>query len=627
MCGIAGFLQGDRLHGDAALVARAMATTLTHRGPDDSGIWLDEQAGVALGHQRLAIIDLSAAGHQPMISSRGRYVVAYNGEIYNFEELRAVITSEAGTSWRGHSDTEVLLAAVEHWGVKETLPRLNGMFAFALWDRESRVLTLARDRMGEKPLYYGMINGAFLFGSELKALQAYPGFNPSIDQTSLGSMLRFDYIPAPRTIWQGISKLPAAHYVEVNQAQMLVGPATPYWSLEECAVLGASHPFEHPEKAVDDLDLLLTESVKMRMLADVPVGAFLSGGIDSSLIVALMQRQASQKVKSFTVGFQEYGFDEAPWARKVARALGTDHTELYVTSKQAMDLIPSVAEWWDEPFGDTAQIPTLLLSRLSRRSVKVALSGDGADELFGGYSRFRSTKRAWELLRAAPPKLRRLGSSVLDLCGGKRAIKGWVGRTSQILEARQFEDLYRWRVSRVADSESLLRDPPPPDNAFGPLPSLSEAGEKMIYLDSTTYLPEDILTKVDRASMASSLEVRTPFLDHRIAEFSWRVPISDRITTSMAKPLLRALARRYLPAEVYERKKTGFKVPIDEWLKGPLRSWAEDLLSEQRLARQGLLNVRKVREIWSGFCKGRKHHDQITWNLLMFELWAARNSI
>lgn len=628
MCGIAGFLERGGLRADAGDIVAKMARTLVHRGPDDSGVWTDQAAGIAFGHQRLAILDLSAAGAQPMLSPSGRYVATYNGEIYNFPELRAVLSEEEGINWRGSSDTEVLLAAIDHWGVKDALPRLNGMFALALWDREARVLTLARDRMGEKPLYYGRVKGAFLFGSELKAFRSYPGFDASLDQSALSSMFRYDYIPAPRTIWQEFSKLPAGHYVEVMENGAVVGPPTSYWSLKDCATFGIAHRFEDREQMVEDLDQLLRDSVKMRMLADVPVGAFLSGGIDSSVIVALMQAQSTRPVKSFTIGFEEDAFDEAPRAREVARDLGTDHTELYVTSSDALSLIPSLAHWWDEPFGDSSQIPTLLVSRLTRRSVKVALSGDGGDEFFGGYSRFRSMNRVWNGLRRVAPGLRGAGANVLENAAGKSLIRGRVGRASRVLGAQHFEDLYRWRVSRIDEPERLFLNPSPSsDRAFGPVPFLAEPAEKMMFADTTHYLPEDILTKVDRASMAVSLEVRAPFLDHRIAEFSWRLPVSERVTTTDGKRILRAVGSRYLPPRTLDRPKMGFCVPVKAWLGGPLRHWAEDLLSEQRLTRQGLLNASAVRKLWNGFVQGKRHHDRIIWNLLMFELWTEQNSI
>ena len=627
MCGIAGFLQRGALRSDAGPIVAAMAGALVHRGPDKSGIWLDEEAGVAFGHQRLSILDLSAAGDQPMLSHHGRYVVTYNGEIYNLDELRRLLSKEAGLTWRGHSDTEVLLAAIEHWGVERALSQLNGMFAFALWDRETRVLTLARDRMGEKPLYYGIINGCFLFGSELKALRAYPEFEANLDRTALSSMFRYDYIPAPRTIWKEISKLAAGHWLQVKGNGASIGEATPYWSLEECASFGAAHQFEDPEQMIADLDRLLRDSVKMRMMADVPVGAFLSGGIDSSLIVALMQAQSAKKVKSFTIGFEEDAYDEAPHASAVAKELGTDHTELYLTSKDALELIPSLASWWDEPFGDSSQIPTLLVSQLSSRSVKVVLSGDGGDELFGGYSRFHKMKRAWSLLERGSPNLRTIVARMLGAFAGTSIVPGRAGRASRIMAARRFEDLYHWRVSRIDEPERLFRDQPPePQRSFGLIPFLSEPGEKMMFADTATYLPEDILTKVDRASMAFSLEARAPFLDHRIVEFSWRLPLGERLTSTTGKPILRALGRRYLPSTVIDRPKMGFSVPIRAWLKGPIRAWAEDLLSETRLARQGLLDVPLVRGLWDGFVMGKRHHDRIIWNLLMFELWTEQSS-
>lgn len=623
MCGIAGFLQPRQLPGEAAATARLMADAIAYRGPDDAGVWTDDDAGIALGHRRLSVIDLSPAGHQPMQSHSGRFVITYNGEIYNFGDLRAELgRSGAKIEWRGTSDTEVLLASIDCWGVRGTLERLNGMFAFAVWDRETRTLTLARDRMGEKPLFYGTSGDLFLFGSELKALQAHPAFAAKLDPDAIAAMLRYDYIPAPRTIWKNFFKLEAAHYIKISDGGRCIGEAAAYWSLKDCAVAGISHPREPGQQLENDLDALLRDAVGRRMMADVPLGAFLSGGIDSSLIVALMQAQSSRQVRTFTIGFDEPQFDEAPKAAAVAAHLGTDHTEMYVSAQDALDLIPKLPSLWDEPFGDSSQVPTYLLSELSRRSVTVALSGDGGDELFGGYSRFQTIDRLWGMLDKAPASLRSAIGAPLLLASSSDHVPGPGGRAGRILSARTLEALYHWRVSRVERPFDLVRDArPSDDHPFVDLPFLSAAADKMMYSDTQSYLPEDILTKVDRATMAVSLESRAPFLDHRVVEFAWTVPMSEKLTRSTSKAILRKLARRYLPQEIFEQPKMGFCVPVERWLRGPLREWAEDLLDERRLVQEGILNVRAVRSLWAGLLAGKRRHERVVWNILMLQAW------
>lgn len=627
MCGIAGFLQDCELNAGAAPIAKRMANALTHRGPDDSGIWLDTQAGIALGHRRLAIIDLSPAGHQPMASQSGRFVIVYNGEIYNFREIRRELDEfTAGGQWRGSSDTEVLVAAIDHWGVREALERLNGMFALAVWDRQTRVLTLARDRMGEKPLYYGSSDGVFLFGSELKALQAHPAFSRSLDRKSLTSMLRYDYVPAPHTIWQGISKLEPAHYVEIAEGGRRVGTPAAYWSLRNAAVEGATHPLSDGPGLASELELLLSDAVGKRMVADVPLGAFLSGGIDSSLIVALMQAQSTRPVRTFTIGFEVTKFDEAPHARAIAARLGTDHTELYVTAQDALDVIPSIPAIWDEPFGDSSQIPTYLVSAMSRRDVTVALSGDGGDELFGGYARYKSAPPLWRRLRRCPLPVRTLAARLIG--GGTRTsvAPGPLGRAARVVGSQSFEDLYQWKVSRAHRPDLLVRGGSERTlPAAAAIPFLGNPRDKMLYRDLLHHLPDDILTKVDRAAMAVSLEVRAPFLDHRLVELAWRLPMSAKLSATKGKLILRTLLRRHLPAEMVDRPKMGFSVPVENWLRGPLRVWGEDLLSGDRLSRQGALNPTAVRRLWQDFLSGKPRHDRIIWNLLMFQEWLDGN--
>lgn len=626
MCGIAGFLQNYALTDEAEAIATAMGRAIAHRGPDHAGLWLDREGGLALAHQRLAILDLSESGHQPMMSASGRFVVSFNGEIYNLTELRAQLTEASRPHWRGTSDTEVLVAAIDCWGTRGALDRLNGMFAFAAWDRKERILTLARDRMGEKPLYYGRSGGVFLFGSELKAIRAHPAFDATLDRNALTSMLRHDYVPAPLTIWKEILKLPAAHYVEIAKGGASLGEPVPYWSLERCAAAGLERPVRDDRATEDELEQLLDHSVGLRMVSDVTLGAFLSGGIDSSLVVALMQAQASRPVRTFTIGFDDAQFDEAPKARQVATHLGTEHTELRVTPADALAVVPSLPRIWDEPFGDSSQIPSFLLSELSRRSVTVALSGDGADELFGGYERYWKVDGLWRRLRAVPLSARRPLAAAFASIAGVSSLGHDSARACAILCAETIEELYHWRVSRIERPERLLRESAnsaATSVGFPRLPQIPTAAEKMMYIDSLTYLPEDILTKVDRASMAVSLEVRAPFLDHRVAEFAWRLQPSQRLGPTGGKSILRAIARRYLPETITLQGKMGFSVPIAAWLRGPLRDWAEALLDPARLARQGNLDVRAVRALWDGFVSGKRRRDRLVWNLLMFQAWLA----
>ncbi|HEY1142544.1 MAG TPA: asparagine synthase (glutamine-hydrolyzing) [Sphingomicrobium sp.] len=622
MCGIAGFFDQRALGEEAEGIAARMGTAIAHRGPDDSGTWVDAETGIGLAHRRLAIIDPSPAGHQPMISATGRYVLSFNGEIYNFQELRREIERIGGAiAWRSHCDTEVLLAAIDRWGIADALPRLNGMFAFALWDRSRRVLTLARDRFGEKPLYYGSTGDAFLFGSELKALQAHPAFRGSLDRASVAGMLRSDYVPAPRTIWEGIAKLPPGHFVEISSGGRRIARPVAYWSLEDVARRGLERPFRAGPELAAELDTLLKDAVGRQMLADVPLGAFLSGGIDSSLIVALMQAQSPRAVRTFTIGFEDPRLDEAPFARAVAGHLGCDHTELYVSGQDALDVIPGLPRIWDEPLGDQAAIPTFLVSALTRRHVKVALSGDGGDELFGGYSRYRSTWRTWQRAGRIPQPLRRaLGA--LTGANGRALVPGNAGRAARMLSSGSLEDLYEWKRSRVERADHLVLGVEPAlMKSLDPAAFLADQRARMMFWDSMDYLPDDILTKVDRASMAVSLEVRAPFLDHRVAEFAWALPMSAKMDDRAGKLILRQLLGQYLPGDLTSRRKMGFAVPMTRWLKGPLRPWAEDLLSEARLTRQAILDKDAVRSLWRDFLGGRARHDRILWNILSFQSW------
>ncbi|HEV7276282.1 MAG TPA: asparagine synthase (glutamine-hydrolyzing) [Devosiaceae bacterium] len=645
MCGIAGFLQrpGDLRPHEAAAVASRMADAVAHRGPDAAGVWIDEAVGIALGHRRLAIVDLSPAGGQPMQSPCGRYVLAYNGEIYNHLDLRAELESEGGHfDWRGHSDTEILLAALRHWGVETALRKLNGMFAFALWDRSLRTLCLARDRLGEKPLYYGRSGASFLFGSELKSLATHPHWQGELDREALTLYLRHSCVPAPRSIYRGISKLPPAHYLMVGANGQADGAPRAYWSLPE-----GSEPQEttsrDPTDATEQLDALLRDAVGRRMVADVPVGTFLSGGVDSSTVTALMQAQSSRRVKSFSIGFASSAYDEAPFARAVADHLGTDHTELVVTPQEALAVIPQLPAIWDEPFADSSQIATFLVSRLAREQVKVSLSGDGGDELFCGYNRYTRGYQVWRQLQALPAPFRATVvhalSAVPDTLADRAAqllrrspgplLSDRLAKLAAVLAPGTPEGYYLQAVSTWADpSAVVLGGNEPGTIASRPeeWPHNSDLRETLSYLDTLTYLPDDILTKVDRASMAVGLEARVPLLDHRVVEFARALPMGLKYRDGRGKWLLRQVLHRYVPPALIDRPKTGFAVPIDEWLRGPLRSWTEGLLDERRLRDEGVFDPRPLRIMWEQHLSGRRRWHHQLWSVLMFQAWKDATS-
>jgi asparagine synthase (glutamine-hydrolysing) len=638
MCGIAGFLSGSGASGSSEATVLAMTSAISHRGPDDSGIWSDCAAGIFLGHRRLSIIDLSAAGHQPMASPSGRYVITYNGEIYNYTALREELEQmRAAPNWRGHSDTEVMLAAMDHWGVAEALKRIEGMFAFAVWDRKRRTLILARDRLGEKPLYYGRMGDSFLFGSELKALVEHPAFVKDIDRDAVTLFLRHNYIPSPHSIWRGISKLPAAHFMEVGEDGRRIGEPVAYWDFRAAAEAGAADPISAGSELVDELESLLKDAVARQMQADVPLGAFLSGGVDSSTIAALMQVQSARPVRTFTIGFAEKGFDEADHARAVARHLGTDHTDLYATPQDALALIPRLPQIWDEPFSDSSQIPTYMLSELTRQHVTVSLSGDGGDELFGGYNRYFLAMRVWRGLSPIPARMRRwiasglMAPSVGRLAGAVASpvqrlrnlnLPDRLPKVGQVVAQSTPEGLYRRLVSHATQPERLvIGGCEPPTLLTQAAPAFDDFRQTMMYLDTLTYLPDDILAKVDRAGMAVSLEGRIPFLDHRVVEFAWRIPLSEKIRGTTGKHILREVLFRHVPAALIDRPKMGFSVPINAWLKGPLRAWAEELLDERKLRSEGFLEPAPVRKLWDDHVSGRQPGHYHLWDLLMFQAW------
>jgi asparagine synthase (glutamine-hydrolysing) len=643
MCGITGFL-GPWSGGSAVIVDR-MASTLYHRGPDDSGVWVDEVAGIALAHRRLSILDLSSAGHQPMVSASGRYVIIFNGEIYNHLKLREEL---ANKDWCGHSDTETLVTAFESWGVESTLRKSVGMFAIALWDRETRTLTLARDRLGEKPLYYGCQNGVLLFGSELKALKTHPAFVGEVDRDALTLFLRHNAIPAPYSIFKGIRKLPPGAYWQISSDALSSrserGLLKIYWSARKAAELGQKNVFSgNDDEAREALESVLGRSIAGQMLADVPLGAFLSGGVDSSAVVALMQAQSSRPIKTFTIGFHEESYNEAEHASVVARHLGTEHTEIYVKPEEAQSVIPMLPGLYDEPFADSSQIPTYLVSRLAKRQVTVSLSGDGGDELFGGYNRYYWAQNIWRRLGWLPLALRAALAGVLTTLPAS----SWnsvfrkfdrllpanlryanpgdkLHKLADILAVRSPEEIYwglvsHWKrpaqiVIGATEPATVLTD----SSKWADVPDLAHC---MMYLDTVSYLPDDILTKVDRAAMGVSLETRVPLLDHRVVEFAWTLPLSMKIRDGQSKWLLRQVLYRHLPKELIERPKKGFGIPLDVWLRGPLRTWAEELLNPSRLEREGYFNSDPIQQKWREHMSGQRNWSYCLWDVLMYQAW------
>lgn len=640
MCGIAGILSpGAR---DLRSIAGDMVRRISYRGPDDAGVWCDEAAGLALSHARLSILDLSEAGHQPMVSGSGRYVITYNGEIYNFVELRADL-EQWGYGFRGHSDTEVLLAAIEQWGVEATLGRLNGMFAFAVWDRQERTLALVRDRLGEKPLYYGWAGNALIFASELKAFSGCPWFSREIDRDSLSLFLRHNCIPAPYSIYRDIVKLAPASYavfrLEHLSSRQFPRPVT-YWSSRQCVTTESAFTGSETE-AITRLDELLRHAIRLRMAADVPLGAFLSGGIDSSAVVALMQAQHSRPVRTFSIGFHEAEYNEAGFAKDVARHLGTDHTELYVTAADALAVIPRLPALFDEPFADSSQVPTFLLAQLARQHVTVALSGDGGDELFGGYNRYFWGRALHRRIGWIPPLLRPLMARIIrslspaawDRCFRASArifppVKAPVDKLyklADMLDEGDLDDLYYGFVSHWKDPGAVVigaKEPPTLLTDRSAWPMLKDFTMRMMYLDAVTYLPDDLLVKVDRASMAVGLETRIPLLDHRLVEFAWGLPLSLKIRRSdEGKWILRQVLKRYVPDHFFNRPKMGFGVPLDAWLRGPLREWAESLLNEARLRREGYFHPEPIGRKWAEHIAGQANWHYHLWNVLMFQAW------
>ena len=643
MCGITGFF-GSSDTEQMLLLATAMADRIAHRGPDDSGVWCNQEVGIALAHRRLSIVDLSPAGHQPMYSASGRYVLVYNGEIYNHLEVREQLTAENhAPAWRGHSDTETLLAAIEAWGLTATLKASVGMFAIALWDRQENTLTLARDRFGEKPLYYGWQNGVLLFGSELKAITVHPAFERRIHREAVALLLRYNYIPAPYSIWQGIHKLPPATYIRFKTGQLQSEPSEPetYWSLESVALHGQNDPFAGTEpEAVAEVNTTLISAIRGQMLADVPLGALLSGGVDSSLVVALMQSQSERPVRTFSIGFHEKQFDESGYARDVAMHLGTEHTELFMSASDVLHAVPRMPSMYDEPFADSSQLPTSLVMALARQHVTAALSGDGGDELFGGYNRYLMSPKVWKLMRLLPKPLRgALGKSLQSV-----SPKHWdqfakpfaslikqnmIGNkvhnlSNRLINVKTFDDLIMSLTSEWNEQTAVVIGADHTDSFINQpslWPDLHDQASRIMFVDSMTYMPDDILVKVDRAAMAVSLETRAPLLDHRVAELAWSLPMSMKINKGQGKHVLRQVLYNYVPKNLIERPKMGFAIPLDQWLRNELRDWAESLLNHDRLNRDGFFDVARVRETWNVHLSGSKNYGHRLWSVLMFQAW------
>lgn len=647
MCGIAGFW-GPAGAGEVLVAqARAMGEAIRSRGPDGRGEWVRADIGLALAHRRLAIIDLTEAGHQPMQCRSGRWTVSFNGEIYDYLTHRAALEqARGGFAWRGHSDTELLVEALDTWGVEATLARCSGMFAFAAWDAAEGRLVLARDRLGEKPLYYGVLpDGSFVFASELRALHAHPAWRGALNRDAVASLMHYNAIPAPQSIWKGVAKLPPAHWLEVRDRQ----PAAPqpYWSLAaamRAGEAGRQRGDLSAEACLDRFEAILGEVVEQQMLSDVPLGAFLSGGIDSSLVVATMQRRASRPVKTYTIGFREDSFDEARFAREVAAHLGTEHHELYLSGQDAMDIVPRLPDLWDEPFADSSQIPTFLVSRFARESVTVALSGDAGDEMFAGYTRYHVGDGFWSRARKVPAPLRRaagaaIGAVPAGFWDGLGAALGPAcprllrvapgdkfGRIARMLRASGPTSFYDELISHWKDPTLLV-----PGSRLAPLAFTGEALaaarsdiEWMQAHDTLAYLPDDILAKVDRAAMGVSLETRAPLLDRRVVEFAWTVPESLKVREGKGKWLMREALARHVPRPLFERPKQGFAVPLAGWLRGPLRDWAESLLADQALAGSGLLDPAPIRRAWQLHQSGQTDMHYRLWNVLMFQAWFER---
>lgn len=637
MCGLSGFFSRRPLQEDASNLLTAMGKTLSHRGPDDKGIWFDPKNNIGFSHARLSILDCSEAGHQPMQSPSGRYIITFNGEIYNHQELRKDLPF---TDWKSRSDTESLLAGFDAWGIAATIKRAIGMFAFAVWDKKTLTLTLGRDRAGEKPLYYGWQHHTFLFGSELKALKIHPEFQAELDHNALALFLRHNYIPAPHSIYKGIQKLLPGHLLQVS-LQQPEPVIIPYWTYKNTIFDGIHNPYQgNTTEATDELEGLLKQAVLQQMEADVPIGAFLSGGIDSSTITALMQTQSPRPIQTFSIGFTDDAFNEAPYAKQIAHHLGTFHTEMILTGEEAFHMIPKLPIHYDEPFADSSQIPTFLVAQLARKSVTVSLSGDAGDELFAGYNRYQLTQKLWGKIAKLPHPLRKGLAKVLQSI----PINSWdrlfsrlpmlttqhanigmkLHKGAGVLTSKTVDEVYHRLISHHRDPATLLLKGTEPDTFmqncqldFEPLDSI----HRMMATDLVSYLADDILVKVDRAAMASSLETRVPLLDHRIIEFAFRIPLSMKLREGKTKWLLRQVLYRHVPEHLIERPKMGFGIPLGNWLRGPLRDWAESLINQHRIQQEGIFKTDAIQNIWKQVLSDQGNQPYLAWNILMFQAW------
>ena len=622
MCGLFGFFTPNATFDPEAVLHR-MSTSLRHRGPDDEGRFICRKTGMVLGHRRLAVQDLSESGHQPMTSAGGRYTIVFNGEIYNYRSLKKSL-AKMGYTFRGHSDTEVLLTAIEAWGLPVALQKSTGMFAMAVWDNHEEVLHLARDRIGEKPLYYGWQGKSFLFASELKPLTFHPDWAGRIDRDALGEYLLNSNVPAPRSIYQNIHKLPPACILSIpllNLRQQSTPPPQKYWSLEDIAIQGNTHPYlESTDRAIDELDARLRDTIRGMMISDVPLGAFLSGGIDSSLVVALMQHESELPIRTFTIGFHDEDFNEAVYAKKVAQHLRTDHTELYITPENALQVIPELPVIFDEPFSDPSQIPTFLVSRLTRQHVTVALSGDGGDEIFCGYPRYAFTNSIWRNAHRLPRAIRKILATSLSIV--PRKLFAMPGKAAGFLRHENVSDLYRHVVMHHAwPSETILAHDLYSDKDDYKRFHGMDIVTQLQIMDIENYLQNDILVKVDRAAMSNSLETRAPLLDHRIVEFAFSLPLQMKVRENKGKWILRELLKRYIPERLFERPKMGFSVPIGSWLRGPLRDWAESLLNENRMKQEGYFSAPVIRKFWKEHLAHEQNWEYYLWDILMFQIW------
>ena len=653
MCGFAGYINFQTSVENHTEVISKMTNKIVHRGPDDSGIWIDPGSRVVLGHRRLSILDLSSSGHQPMISPDQESVIIFNGEIYNHLEIRKRLEEQGClVKWVGHSDTETLLTAINFWGIENALKELIGMFSFVFYEIKKNKIILARDRFGEKPLYYGWIGGVFVFSSELKAIQEHPEFDNTISKTALAQYLRFSYVPAPQSIFNDIYKLEPGKFIDtqINNLEAKNFDLKEYWSLSKVIEQGSLNLISDEDEAITTMETTLSNAVKSQMLSDVPLGAFLSGGVDSSTIVAIMQKESISPVQTFTIGFDESDYDESVYAKDVANHLGTDHNEFFVTSKEALEVIPSLPTIYDEPFADPSQIPTFLVSKIAKQKVTVALSGDGGDEIFGGYNRYFWGPNIWSKVNWLPFRLRKIFAELIL----QIPIGGWsmIGKANnffrpgvagisslgdkayklsdRLKRVHNIDELYLSLVSEWQDPSDLIQNYTEDDaqktihKFFEDSPksiSSKDSSSRMMYWDSVSYLPDDILCKVDRAAMATSLETRVPFLDHRVAELAWRLPLNMKIKKNQTKWILRSILYKYVPENLIERPKAGFGVPVGDWLRGPLREWAEDLLSKDRLVEEGNLKPDLIRRIWEEHLSGNYDWTPRLWSILMFQSW------